>query len=110
MFPSTTATKSCTPTIGVASEGGGELMMTNGMSIPADAVGQVTLVEALVAAGASALAIDEKMHAPALRRELLRACDELAFPLLSIPFPLPIIAIARSVAESSMLEESQRLR
>jgi purine catabolism regulator len=85
-------------------------MMTNGMSIPADAVGQVTLVEALVAAGASALAIDEKMHAPALRRELLRACDELAFPLLSIPFPLPIIAIARSVAESSMLEESQRLR
>jgi len=89
---------------------GGELMMTNGMSIPADAVGQVTLVEALVAAGASALAIDEKMHAPALRRELLRACDELAFPLLSIPFPLPIIAIARSVAESSMLEESQRLR
>jgi purine catabolism regulator len=89
---------------------GGELMMTNGMSIPADAEGQVALVEALVAAGASALAIGDKMHAPRLRPELLAACDELAFPLLSIPFPLPFIAIARSVAESTMLEESQRLR
>jgi len=89
---------------------GGELMMTNGMSIPEDAPGQVALVEALVAAGASALAIGEKMHAPALRPELLAACEELAFPLLSIPFPLPFIAIAKSVAESVMLEESQRLR
>jgi purine catabolism regulator len=89
---------------------GGELMMTNGMSIPADAPGQVALVEALVAAGASALAIGEKMHAPDLRPEFLAACNEHAFPLLSIPFPLPFIAIARSVAESSMFEESQRLR
>ena len=89
---------------------GGELMMTNGMSIPADAEGQVALAEALVAAGASALAIGDKMHAPQLQPELLAACDELAFPLLSIPYPLPFIAIARSVAESTMLEESQRLR
>ncbi|MDQ4213689.1 PucR family transcriptional regulator [Microbacterium capsulatum] len=89
---------------------GGELMMTNGMSIPADAPGQVALIEALVVAGASALAIGEKMHAPQLQPEFLAASDELAFPVLSIPFPLPFIAIARSVAESSMLEESQRLR
>lgn len=89
---------------------GGELMMTNGLSIPADAAGQVALAEALVAAGASALAIGEKMHAPALCPEFLSACDSLPLPLLNIPFPLPFIAIARSVAESSLLEESQRLR
>src|SRR3954469_25231764 len=40
---------------------GGELMMTNGLSIPADAQGQVAFAEALVDAGASALAIGEKM-------------------------------------------------
>jgi purine catabolism regulator len=33
---------------------GGELMMTNGLSIPADAAGQVALAEALVDSGASA--------------------------------------------------------
>jgi len=89
---------------------GGELMMTNGMSIPSDPAGQVALAEALVDAGASALAIGEKMHAPPLTAGFLAACEQLPLPLISIPYPLPFIAIARSVAESSLLEESRRLR
>ncbi|MFF2843651.1 PucR family transcriptional regulator [Paenarthrobacter sp. NPDC057981] len=89
---------------------GGELMMTNGLSIPADADGQVALAEALVDSGASALAIGEKMHAPPLTAEFLAACERLPLPLINIPYPLPFIAIARSVAESSLLEESRRLR
>ncbi|MFH5879114.1 PucR family transcriptional regulator [Arthrobacter sp. NA-172] len=89
---------------------GGEFMMTNGLSIPPDAAGQVALAEALVDAGASALAIGEKMHAPELSPEFLDACDRLPLPLVNIPYPLPFIAIARSVAESSLLEESRRLR
>ncbi|MGO4435942.1 PucR family transcriptional regulator ligand-binding domain-containing protein, partial [Paenarthrobacter sp. RAF9] len=89
---------------------GGELMMTNGLSIPSDPAGQVALAEALVDAGASALAIGEKMHAPPLTAEFLAACEQLPLPLLNIPYPLPFIAIARSVAESSLLEESRRLR
>ncbi|GLB67915.1 PucR family transcriptional regulator [Arthrobacter mangrovi] len=89
---------------------GGEVMMTNGLSIPADAAGQVALAEALVAAGASALAIGEKMHAPELTPEFIEACDRLPLPVLNVPYPLPFIAIAKSVAESSLLEESRRLR
>ncbi|WP_104175228.1 PucR family transcriptional regulator [Arthrobacter sp. Y81] len=89
---------------------GGELMMTNGLSIPADAAGQVALAGALVDAGASALAIGEKMHAPELLPEFLAACDRLPLPLINVPYPLPFIAIARTVAESSLLEESRRLR
>ncbi|SEJ14286.1 purine catabolism regulatory protein [Arthrobacter sp. yr096] len=89
---------------------GGELMMTNGLSIPPDAAGQVALAEALVDSGASALAIGEKMHAPPLTDEFLEACNRLPLPLINIPYPLPFIAIARSVAESSLLEESRRLR
>jgi purine catabolism regulator len=89
---------------------GGELMMTNGLSIPADAEGQVALAEALMDSGASALAIGEKMHAPPLTDEFLEACNKLPLPLINIPYPLPFIAIARSVAESSLLEESRRLR
>ncbi|MGO4585387.1 PucR family transcriptional regulator [Arthrobacter sp. 2RAF6] len=89
---------------------GGELMMTNGLSIPADAPGQVALAEALVDAGASALAIGEKMHAPELSPEFLAACEHLPLPLISIPYPLPFISIARAVAEATLLEESRRLR
>lgn len=89
---------------------GGELMMTNGLSIPADPAGQVDLAENLVAAGASALAIGEKMHAPELTAEFLAACETLPLPVLSVPFPLPFVAISRAVAESSLLEESRRLR
>ncbi len=89
---------------------GGEIMMTNGMSIPPDAAGQVELAHALVDAGASGLAIGEKMHAPQLQPEFLDACDRLPLPLINVPYPLPFIAIARSVAESSLLEESRRLR
>ncbi|NVN00760.1 PucR family transcriptional regulator, partial [Arthrobacter sp. SDTb3-6] len=89
---------------------GGELMMTNGLSLPTDAAGQVELAHALVRAGASALAVGEKMHAPALLPEFLAACDSLPLPVINVPYPLPFIAIARSVAEASLLEESRRLR
>ncbi|WP_427018869.1 PucR family transcriptional regulator [Pseudarthrobacter sp. P1] len=89
---------------------GGEIMMTNGLSIPPDAAGQVELAKSLVKAGASALAIGEKMHAPELQPGFLAACDSLALPLINVPYPLPFIAIARTVAEASLLEESRRLR
>ncbi|MEO8282864.1 MAG: PucR family transcriptional regulator ligand-binding domain-containing protein [Pseudarthrobacter sp.] len=89
---------------------GGELMMTNGLSIPRDAAGQVELAESLVRAGASALAIGEKMHAPQLTPEFLLACETLPLPVINVPYPLPFIAIARSVADASLLEESRRLR
>lgn len=89
---------------------GGEIMMTNGLSIPPDAAGQVELAESLVKAGASALAVGEKMHAPQLLPEFLDACNALPLPVINVPYPLPFIAIARSVAESSLLEESRRLR
>lgn len=89
---------------------GGELMMTNGMSIPADRQGQVTLAHALVQAGASALAIGEKMHAPELRPEFIDVCNRLPLPVLNVPYPLPFIAIARAVADSSAADQSRRLR
>ncbi|WP_426940141.1 PucR family transcriptional regulator [Pseudarthrobacter sp. S6] len=89
---------------------GGEIMMTNGLSIPADAAGQVELAQSLVRAGASALAVGEKMHAPPLLPEFMEACNALPLPVINVPYPLPFIAIARSVAESSLLEESRRLR
>ncbi|WP_372697324.1 PucR family transcriptional regulator [Arthrobacter sp. JSM 101049] len=88
----------------------GVLLMTNGMSIPEDPASQVQLAEALVEAGAVALAVGAKMHAPEFSTEFVAACASLPLPLISIPYPLPFIAISRAIAEASLLEESRRIR
>ena len=88
----------------------GVLLMTNGLSIPADAQAQVRMAESLVAAGAVALAVGEQMHAPEFSAEFLEACNSLPLPLVSVPYPLPFIAISRSIAEASLLEESRRIK
>lgn len=88
----------------------GVLLLTNGLSIPADAEGQVELAHRLSEAGAVGLAVGEKMHAPQFTHEFLEACDALPLPLLNVPFPLPFIAISRSIAEALLIEESRRIK
>ena len=89
---------------------GGEILMTNGMSIPEDAEGQIEMARALAGAGAQGLAIGAKMHAPELKPEFLAVCDELSLPVVNVPFPLLFTAIARSVATASQSERIRRLR
>ena len=88
----------------------GVLLMTNGLSIPAEPGLQVQLAQSLVGAGAVGLAVGEKMHAPDLSPEFLEACNTLPLPLISVPYPLPFMAISRSIAEASLLEESRRIK
>jgi purine catabolism regulator len=88
---------------------GGELLMTNGMSFPKSAAAQENLVRQLVEHGATALAIGEEMYCPPLTRRLAKVSDELGFPVLWIAYPLPFVSISRTVAEATLLEQSQRL-
>ena len=88
----------------------GVLLMTNGLSIPSGPAAQVQLARSLVDAGAVALAVGEKMHSPDFSDEFLAACDSLPLPLVSVPYPLPFMAISRSIAEASLLEESRRIK
>jgi len=88
---------------------GGELLLTNGMSFPADGDGQRLLVERLVEAGASALAIGAQMYCPPLTADLTEASERLAFPILEVEYPMPFVAISRAVAVANLLEQSHRL-
>jgi len=88
---------------------GGELLLTNGMSFPADGDGQRLLVERLVDAGASALAIGAQMYCPPLTRDLTEASERLGFPILEVEYPMPFVAISRAVAAANLLEQSHRL-
>lgn len=88
----------------------GVLLLTNGMSIPSDESGQIELARELVSSGAVGLAIGEKMHAPELHDGFFTACEELPLAVLSVPYPLPFIAISRSIAEALLVEESRRIK
>ncbi len=88
---------------------GGELLMTNGMSFPRDAAGQEELIERLADAGASALAIGERMYCPRLTQRFRQASDRTGLPVLWIRYPMPFVAISRAVAEASLGEQSRRL-
>ena len=88
---------------------GGELLMTNGMSMPRTAAGQEELVRQLVDNGATALAIGAEMYAPPLTKRMGAVSDELGFPVLWVAFPMPFVSISRTVAEATLLEQSQRL-
>ena len=88
---------------------GGELLMTNGMSMPSSAEGQVGLITELVEHGCAALAIGEDMYCPPLTEQLGEVSEALSFPVLWIAFPMPFVAISRTVAEATLLEQSDRL-
>ncbi|OKH80050.1 hypothetical protein EB75_21575 [Mycobacterium sp. ST-F2] len=88
---------------------GGELLMTNGMSFPADADGQEHLIDELHRIGASGLAIGEQMYCPKLTGRFTQASERLGLPVLWIRYPMPFVAISRAIAEATLLEQSQRL-
>ncbi|WP_312033680.1 MULTISPECIES: PucR family transcriptional regulator ligand-binding domain-containing protein [unclassified Rhodococcus (in: high G+C Gram-positive bacteria)] len=88
---------------------GGEFLMTNGMSFPKSAKDQADLVRHLADAGVAGLGIGENMYCPRLTAAFTRTSDELSFPVLWIRYPLPFVAISRSVAEATLVDQSHRL-
>ena len=87
----------------------GELLMKNGSSLSPAAAAQVALVEQLAAAGLSGLGIGDDPQAPPLARACLERADELAFPVLEIPYDVPFAAVSRAVANANAGEEQNRL-
>ncbi|GAB3587062.1 PucR family transcriptional regulator [Calidifontibacter terrae] len=87
----------------------GQLLMTNGMSFPRKAAEQVEWAEKLDLAGVSALAIGAEMFCPPLTAQFTRRSEVLGLPVLWINYPMPFLAISQTVAEATMLEQSQRL-
>ena len=87
----------------------GDLLMTNGFSLPEDAGGQVDFVRRSDTTGLSAIAIGEHQQAPPLTDEMVATAEELQFPILLTAYEVPFIALSRVVAESNQHEEQRRL-
>ncbi len=79
---------------------GGELVMTTGINIGADAAAQRDYVARLAAAGAAALAVDTGTTLAEVPAGVLAAGDEHGVPILRVPASTPFIAIARVVIDA----------
>lgn len=78
--------------------GEGELLMTLGLNLPADAAGQCDFIHRANNAGIVGITIGQDGLAPPITAQMRRLCDELGFPLLSTGDQTPFVVIARTVA------------
>lgn len=84
---------------------GGELVMTTGINIGADAAAQAAYVARLAEAGTAALAVDTGTTISAVPAGVRAAGDELGIPVLEVPESTPFIAIARVVIDALRADE-----
>ncbi|HEY6397319.1 MAG TPA: PucR family transcriptional regulator ligand-binding domain-containing protein, partial [Solirubrobacteraceae bacterium] len=87
----------------------GDLLMTNGFSIPPDAGGQVAFLRQLDETGLSGLAIGQDQQAPPLTDDAVASAEKLNFPILYTAYEVPFIALSRVVAEANVHEAQRRL-
>lgn len=86
----------------------GDLVMTTGVGLPADAQAQVQWLQQLVQSNPSALVIAPRTDAPLLSQAMLDAADQLLFPVLRASFELEFVKLSHCVIESVL--QSQRDR
>ena len=87
----------------------GDMVMTTGGGLPADPAGQAPWITKLIDSRVSSLVVALKPGAAEVTPELLDAADERDFPVLSASFDLQFVTLARTVIESAVQTERQRL-
>ncbi len=89
--------------------GPAELLLTNGTSLSPEEPAQVRFIERLAETGASGLGIGVGMSGPPLSARASRRADELALPLVAVPYSMPFTAVVRAVADANDREEARLL-
>lgn len=84
---------------------GGELVMTTGINIGADAAAQAEYVARLAAAGTAALAVDTGTTFTDVPAGVRAAGEQAGIPVLKVPASTPFIAIARVVIDALKADE-----
>jgi purine catabolism regulator len=89
--------------------GPGELLLTNETSLSPEEPAQAGFIERLAETGASGLGIGVGMSGPPLSDRAVRRADELALPLMEVPYSMPFTAVVRAVADANDREEARLL-
>ncbi len=89
--------------------GAGDLLLTNGYNVPADADGQVAFVRELHAAELSGVFFGQGPQLPAITPAAIAVADELGLPVLATEQSVPWVLISRTVADSNSERASGRM-
>ncbi|MEU5546546.1 PucR family transcriptional regulator ligand-binding domain-containing protein [Streptomyces sioyaensis] len=87
----------------------GDLVMTTGGGLPPSPDEQRKWIAKLIDSRVSSLVVALKPGAPAVSPALLETADERDFPVLSASFDLQFVTLARTVIESAVETERERL-
>lgn len=85
---------------------GGELLICNGLGLSREAAGQREFIARLAARGVSGLAIGSL--GPPERDDFFALANELDFPVMRVPKPVPFMSISRLVADYSQQGAQRR--
>jgi purine catabolism regulator len=85
---------------------GGEMVLTTGMGVPADAAGRRSYVQRLADNGAAALGFGAGLTLPSAPSDLVTAADEIGLPLLEVPLPTPFVAVAQTVVDETARQQT----
>jgi purine catabolism regulator len=77
-----------------------DMLMTNGIGLPADPQEQSWYVDCLADAGISAIAVGEGVGAPPISAAMASVAERRALPILLTAYEVPFAAVARVVAEA----------
>ena len=86
-----------------------ELLLTNQEGLISGDVAQVAFLERLAETGASGFGVGVGMGGPPVTAQIARRADELAFPLISVPYSVPFTTVVRAVADANGQEEARLL-
>ncbi|MFF0095526.1 PucR family transcriptional regulator [Streptomyces canus] len=78
---------------------GGELVLTTGLRLPADAGACTDYVTRLTKAGVAALGFGVGLSHQQVPEALVGAAEEAGLPLLEVPLPTPFVAVTKVVME-----------
>lgn len=87
--------------------GPGELLMTVGLNLPADAGAQREFVRRAFAAGMAGMTVGEDGIAPPLTEAMKEEADALGFPLLTTGPSTPFVVIARTIAAATASQQTR---
>src|SRR5262245_35372587 len=87
----------------------GDLVMTTGGGMPADEDDQRTWMTQLIDSKVSALVVALSPSAPEVTAGMVGVAEAAGFPLLSASYELHFVSLARTVIESAIESERQRV-
>lgn len=86
----------------------GQILLTTGTQFPGGASGPSDYVDRLVRAGVAALGFGTEVATSGTPPALVAACATAGLPLFEVPYEIPFIAIARSIADRVAAAEHAR--